>query len=256
MEQWRRGVSIGESLAEARRGAGLSVTQVSQRTRIRETIIRDIERGDYSSCGGDFYAPGHIRAIARAVGADPGPLIGEYDATQRAPDPVTAAELFRPVTPVRLRERRRVNWAAALGLALVAAAGFVAYLFVSGSRHPPAVLPAAGTGPAIHRPARASSPPPAATATQVPLPYAHTVVIRLVAIEDCWVEFTTPGGGYLFQSYVAAGTSKAWSFRHAVAMRLGNPGGITLTVDGKNPLPPGTSYPITLSLGLNGQIST
>jgi hypothetical protein len=27
------------------------------------------------------------------------------------------------------------------------------------------------------------------------------VVIRLTAIEDCWVEFTTPGG-YLFQSHV------------------------------------------------------
>ena len=35
-------------------------------------------------------------------------------------------------------------------------------------------------------------------------------------------------------------------------MRLGNPGGIRLTVDGKNPLPPGTDNPITLSLGLNG----
>ncbi len=31
---------IGETLAEARRQAGLTVTQVSERTRIRETIIR------------------------------------------------------------------------------------------------------------------------------------------------------------------------------------------------------------------------
>jgi cytoskeletal protein RodZ len=96
MEQRRRGVSIGEVLAEARRGADLTVTQVSQRTRIRETIIEDIERGDYSACGGDFYARGHIRAIARAVGADPGPLIAEYDASQRALGPVTAADLLGP----------------------------------------------------------------------------------------------------------------------------------------------------------------
>ena len=38
-------------------------------------------------------------------------------------------------------------------------------------------------------------------------------------------------------------------------MRLGNPGGVSLTVDGKNPLPPGTDTPITLGLGLNGQVS-
>ena len=78
-------MSIGEGLAEARRQAGLTITQVSQRTRLRETIIRGIERDDYSACGGDFYARGHIRSIADVVGADPGPLIWEYDATQRPP---------------------------------------------------------------------------------------------------------------------------------------------------------------------------
>jgi hypothetical protein len=37
--QWRREVSIGEALGYARRCAGLSVTQVSQRTRVGEMII-------------------------------------------------------------------------------------------------------------------------------------------------------------------------------------------------------------------------
>jgi len=78
-------VSIGEDLAEARCRARFSVAEVSQRTRIRETIIRGIEHDDYSACGGDFYARGHIRAIARAVGTDPGPLIEEYDAAHHAP---------------------------------------------------------------------------------------------------------------------------------------------------------------------------
>jgi len=81
-------VNIGGALAEARTEAGLTITQVSERTRIRETIIRDIERGDYSACGGDYYARGHIRAIARVVGTDPVPLIDEYDAARRrAPEP-------------------------------------------------------------------------------------------------------------------------------------------------------------------------
>ena len=41
--QWRRRVSIGEVLAAARRQAGPTITQVAERTRIRETIIRGIE---------------------------------------------------------------------------------------------------------------------------------------------------------------------------------------------------------------------
>jgi cytoskeletal protein RodZ len=85
VEQWRRGVPIGETLAQARHRAGLTVAQVSQQTRIRGTIIRKIEEDDYSECGGDFYARGHIRAIAKVVGTDAEPLIGEYDTLHRAP---------------------------------------------------------------------------------------------------------------------------------------------------------------------------
>ena len=51
-------------------------------------------------------------------------------------------------------------------------------------------------------------------------------------------------------------TTASRVFRHAVDMRLGNPGGIKLTVDGKHSLPPGTVQPITLRLGLGGKISS
>jgi helix-turn-helix protein len=90
-------VTIGEALAQARRRAGLSVAQVSQKTRIREAIIRDIERDDYSACGADFYARGHIRAMARAVGTDSEVLIQQYDtarsgATRLAGGPFAAAD--------------------------------------------------------------------------------------------------------------------------------------------------------------------
>ncbi len=72
-------MGIGGALAAARSEAGLTVDQVSERTRIRPAIIRAIEGDDYAMCGGDYYARGHIRAIARAVGTDPAPLIQEYD---------------------------------------------------------------------------------------------------------------------------------------------------------------------------------
>ncbi len=251
-------MSIGESLAEARRQAGLSINQVSEQTRVRATIIRGIERDDYSACGGDFYARGHIRLIARAIGADPEPLIREYDATVRSQEEVTAADLFRPVTPLRVREPPpRRPWMAMLALALVIVVGVGAYEIVSGTRHPTAANPAAAVAAgsatahrAKHGARHASPKPPAAVQ-----PYAHQTAIQLTAIENCWVEFTTPGGRYLSQAYVVGGTSKGWTFGYPVDMQLGNPGGIRLTVDGKNPLPPGTTNPITLSLGLGGSIS-
>ena len=105
-------MSIGKVLANARRRAGLSVAQVSEQTRITQTIIADIEGDDYSACGGDFYARGHIRSMAAAVGADPGPLIAAYDSARLGPrardeevtEPLTALPVPQhprpdPVTP-------------------------------------------------------------------------------------------------------------------------------------------------------------
>src|SRR5260370_35730931 len=108
LRAWEAGVSIGATLAAARRRGGLTVSEVSQRTRVTETIIRGIEHDDYAACGGDFYARGHIRAIARAVGEDPLPLIDEFDSTWRSAKEITAAEGFQPGMPIRPRPRRRV----------------------------------------------------------------------------------------------------------------------------------------------------
>ena len=99
-------VSIGATLAAARRRAGMTVGDVSRSTRVTEPIIRGIEQDDYAACGGDFYARGHIRAIAHAVGEDPSPLIDEFDSTWRSAAEVTAAEVFQSAKPLRKRERR------------------------------------------------------------------------------------------------------------------------------------------------------
>ena len=72
-------MTVGETLSEARYRAGLSVDELSERTRIRGTVIRSIEADDYAACGGDLYVRGYVRAIAGAVGIDAQPLIREYD---------------------------------------------------------------------------------------------------------------------------------------------------------------------------------
>jgi cytoskeletal protein RodZ len=128
-------VSIGATLAAARRRAGLTVHDVSESTRVTEPIIRGIEQDDYTECGGDFYARGHIRAIARAVGEDPEPLIEEFDSTWRSAKETSAAEAFSPAMPLRTRERRRVRGAAILGVLVLAVLAFAGYKFASGVGH-------------------------------------------------------------------------------------------------------------------------
>src|ERR1700753_2048596 len=105
-------VSIGATLAAARRRAGLSVVEVGQRARVPGDVVQGIEHDAYPDGG---HARDQIRAIAGAVGADPGPLIEEFDETWGSAPEVTAAEALPPEIemPPRTRERRRVRWAAA-----------------------------------------------------------------------------------------------------------------------------------------------
>ncbi len=155
-------MSIGATLAAARRRAGLTVSEVSQRTRVTEPIIQDIEQDDYAACGGDFYARGHIRAIAHAVGEDPSPLIDEFDSTWRSAAEITAAEVFQPAMPLRKRERRRVRWTAFLAVLVLAVLGFASYKFVSGVGR---THPAAAASPRPS-PAGGHTNPPASAAVQ------------------------------------------------------------------------------------------
>ena len=166
-------MSIGDTLAEARRQSGLTVTQVSERTRIRETIIRGIEQNDFSACGGDFYARGHIRSIAAVVGADPDPLIRDYDEEHGALEAIRAADVFEPSRPLRIRERRSLNWSVAMILALLVVIGYVAYHIASSSSAHSKPLAAATPIPSRSAP----SPSPTASPTAPAAP--HDVVIQL-----------------------------------------------------------------------------
>jgi transcriptional regulator with XRE-family HTH domain len=223
-------VSIGDALAAARREAGLTITQVSQRTCIRETIVRGIERGDYSACGGDFYARGHIRSIARAVGLDPDDLVREYDATQAAPQQITAAEVFQPFTPVRLKERRRPNWSLLLIAGLVALLGVAGFKFFgSHSKSPAAPL----ANSQHDHPSTSASP----STTPVVLVTPHHVRITITALPGSvtWAELMSASGRQVFQGDIGQPGSRrthTWTFKHPVTVRLGNPAGAELILNG------------------------
>jgi cytoskeletal protein RodZ len=235
-------VSIGDTLATARRQAGLTITQVSQRTCIRETIVRGIERGDYSACGGDFYARGHIRSIARTVGLDPEELIREYDATQAPSQPISAADVFEPFTPVKLRERRRPKWSIVLAVGIIAVLGIVGFRYF-GHRNKTHTPP-----PSAH-----SSQSTKVTTTpvvQTPPPPTHVhLVLDVYTGSVTWAQLTASNGHVIFSGDVGASVgipSKTWTTKDTVTLQLGNPGGAALYLNGKRQTYE-TTNPITLT---------
>ena len=254
-------MSIGGTLAEARRQAGLTVAQVSQQTRIRESIINSIEHDDFSSCGGDFYARGHIRSIATVVGADPAPLIREYDEENGPPGRLRAAEVFEPATPIKIREPRPFGLGKVMVVLLLAVIGFAVYRLVSSqSPHSSAASVVTHSPSASPKPAHSTAP---AVASQPAHPEA---VIKLTAVQDCWVSLTNSSGQQLYQATVPAGSTMTWRERHKVSMVIGNPVGIVLTVNGKTETPntvqvvtvsinPGSKSPVAMTDASGGPVT-
>ena len=116
---------IGPQLATARNRLRLSVDELADRTRIRPHVIESIEVDDFEPCGGDFYARGHIRALARVLGVDPAGLVAAYDENY-ASAPIAArrifeAELASGPAPSLRATRGGPNWAALLGMVMVLA---------------------------------------------------------------------------------------------------------------------------------------
>jgi cytoskeletal protein RodZ len=224
-------VSIGDTLAEARRQAGLTITQVSQRTRIRESIIRGIEQGDFSACGGSFYARGHIRSIASAVGIDPAPLIMEYDAENGPPGGITAADVFEPSTPINLHERRSPSLGLIVAVVLLAIIGYSVYHLTShgGKQSPAAASTLKATASASPMRTKTKAP---ASATAAPVP--TDAVIVLTAKQECWVELYNAATKLpIFVGDVYPGAPSSWTEKQDVHLTLGNPRGVVLTVNGR-----------------------
>jgi hypothetical protein len=84
---------IGPRVARARDMLDMSIDELSQRTRIQPHVLEAIEVDDFGPCGGDFYARGHLAAIARILGLPLEPLMKEYD-ERYAGGPINARRVF------------------------------------------------------------------------------------------------------------------------------------------------------------------
>nr|MDA8320877.1 DUF4115 domain-containing protein [Actinomycetota bacterium] len=59
---------------------------------------------------------------------------------------------------------------------------------------------------------------------------------------------TSVNGQTIFSGMLYAGSSMHWTEKQAVNLLLGNPSGVRVSVNGKNPVPPGSVSAVTLNL--------
>ncbi|GGM08659.1 membrane protein [Streptomyces fumigatiscleroticus] len=232
--------SVGRALQQARIDAGMTVDDVSSATRVRIAIVHAIEADDFAPCGGDVYARGHIRTLAKAVHLDPAPLLARFEAEHGGrPAPTPAAPLFEAE---RIRpERRGPNWTAAMVAAIVAVIGFVGFTMFQGdddgSKTQVAEGATASTGksasptPSGSRPA---APKPEPTDSAIAAAPQDKVTVKVSAPDGrSWISAKDHSGRLLFDGLLEQGDSKTFQDSSEVNLVLGDAGAIELYVNGK-----------------------
>ncbi|WP_228082529.1 helix-turn-helix domain-containing protein [Streptomyces profundus] len=235
--------SVGRTLQQARIDAKLTVDEVSSATRVRIPIVQAIENDDFSRCGGDVYARGHIRTLARAVGLDAAELIELYNDQQDThPQPLSSGPLFEAE---RIRpEPRRPNWTAAMVAAIAVVIGFVGFTFFSqgdddgggGSVAERTETPGAdspgGEGPEKNGP-EVPTPTEAPSESAVAGVPADKVTVR-ASVEggSSWISAKDSNGRLLFEGVLEDGDSETFTDDEQIDLVLGNAGAVKLHVNG------------------------
>ncbi|MFD8523660.1 helix-turn-helix domain-containing protein [Streptomyces capillispiralis] len=231
--------SVGHALRRARIAAGLTVDDVSSATRVRIAIVHAIESDDFAPCGGDVYARGHIRTLAKAVHLDPAPLIAQYESEHGGgrPAPTPAAPLFEAE---RIRpERRGPNWTAAMVAAIVVVIGFVGFTMVNGGDDGDNANVAEGTEPTTSpsptpTTKKPADPAPDPSDSAIAAAPQDKVTVRVTAADGrSWISAKDHNGRLLFDGLLKQGDSKTFQDSSKVNLVLGDAGAIDLFVNGK-----------------------
>lgn len=232
--------SVGGTLRQARTAAGMSVDDVSAATRVRVAIVQAIENDDFAPCGGDVYARGHIRTLARAVHIDPEPLVAQFDRKHGGrPAPTPAAPLFEAE---RIRpERRGPNWTAAMVLAIAVVVAFVGFTAVSGGgddsgdkgQVAEGSVPSASRTP-TPRNNKPTEPRPEPSDSAIAAAPQDKVTVQVTAADGrSWMSAKGHSGRTLWDGVLEEGQSRTFQDDSQVDLVLGNAGAVDLHVNGK-----------------------
>ena len=239
--------SLGSVLRAAREAVGATVEQVSADTRIRATLIRDLESDSFESSGGAVYARGHLRAIAAAVGADAAPLVARFDAEQGGVVPAAPFEAdlgpARPASfggsvftaPVAGPDRTGPRWGLAVAGAAAVLIGVLAVGYASSPGTP--AVPAAGGGSASPAPAATrapvlQTPDPGAVAAKPPVTGAQ-LRVRVFGGKS-YIGVRDGSAHLLFQGVLTDGQFKDFSDPTRLKIVVGNAGAVSLNCDGQD----------------------
>lgn len=236
-------MSLGSVIRQARIDAGLSIDDLSERTSIRAGLLKEIESDDFTKCGGETYARGHLRNIAPLLKMDAGVLLELYE-NEQSMQPRRIQEMLAEnnvmTNPV---DKKTISWKtlAGISLATLALLGAV-QIIISNSKTTEISSPeAVATESATAEPTNTPEAQPTPTATTTPTTVRDTyssgtgVSVSVVASRgNSWLFVSDDNGTTLYSGQIRSGQNLNFSSTTRVSLRVGNAGAVDVSVNGKS----------------------
>jgi len=238
-------MSLGSMITKARKDAGLSIDDLSAATNIRGTLLREMESNNFSQCGGETYARGHLRNIAIKLSVEPQIFLTAFEDEQMHVDRTMQDLLVENSVMREPKEARKVSWKVLVTIS-------IASLFVAGLAQ---IIVSNDSAPdipvAVEESATPTASPEATTATEVVPTEEPTVstgqgvevIINAVRAKS-WLFVSDSSGRVLFSGQIPQGVTKTFSSDAQLNLKIGNAGGVDVSVNGKK----------IDSLGVDGQV--
>jgi cytoskeletal protein RodZ len=222
-------MNLGDVLNSARVAAGLSVEDLAAITSIRTGLIVEIEKNNFSQCGGDIYARGHLRNIAPKLGLDANQLVDLYN-TEHSVESRSINELLAENSVTRVpHEKKNLSWKvpAAFSLSILLILGIAQIVYSNlNSSNTTNPLTVETTSPSP-----SAEPTPSSSTTEVPATGGVTLEITAArgnSLIDIVVDGEHVDKGSIFQ-----GESKSFEATTSISIYFSNPAGLDVTVNGE-----------------------
>ena len=245
-------MNLGQSLIKARKDAGITLDTLSTLTSIRPALLREFEDNNFLNAGGDTYARGHLRSIAKALNIAPDEFLDQYDQEHAHAERKIHSQLVENSATFALQEKNRLTNKqlaiySAIGIFLI----FLTSVIING-------LKQSADSPKPKPSATASATPSkSVTPTEAATPNSYSsgsgVLVKLEAVNgSSWLFVSDNDGVTLYSGRASQGQTFEFSSTESVNLRIGNAGAVKLTVNGKEvPSLGGDGEVINVSYGVN-----
>ncbi len=226
--------TMGEVLREARYRLNVPLEEAEAYTKIRKKYLIALEEDNYAELPAPVYARGFLQAYAEFLGIDP----QFVDKLFQPPREVLPRTEIRPAAsgiPASAGISMRMVASFFLTILGLAAIVFLYWQYAAYT----ASSGLAGTGssstlatPTSYVPAVLPSPTATAVPTPSPTP-VKGVEVTVNITERCWMRVVLDGSSTpVFEGELQPGDTRTWKANDRIDMRVGNAGGVDVTVNG------------------------